>query len=122
MMDLHGIPKDVVDSYLLFPDRDRFIPVAKNIEDLIIWAIDDIGVKQGSFLGWMIGSPVKIKKVNKEEFSTAIEKGISLWDNDAFNNVDEYKDQDINDNDIVGWSYDDAPIVKMVNKLLYQGV
>ena len=122
--DLSRLPQEVVSQYLAFPRRNEFLPVAAEDGVLRIWLLAARARPLADFLAWRLGLAVRTELVRNEVFFPALEQALALWEEDAPAEDDEAGGEETDDSgrELLGWSHEDAPIVRLVNRLLHQAV
>ncbi len=123
--DLQTLPREVISTYLSFPQRNEFLPVSLDAEHLRVLVMNPEALPMADHLAWKLGLSVRTDMVDADSFFPALEQALSLWEEDNESSQDEKDipdDRDDSERDLLGWSHDDAPIVRLVNKVLHQGV
>jgi general secretion pathway protein E len=123
--DLARLPQEIVSQYLAFPRRNEFLPVAADDGMLRVWLLAARARPLADFLAWKLGLAVRTELVRNEVFFPALEQALALWEEDAPGEDDEEalgEEADDSGRELLGWSHEDAPIVRLVNRLLHQAV
>ncbi len=123
--DLRSIPGEVVSAYLAFPQRNEFLPVSLEANRLLVLIMSPGALPLADHLAWRLGLSIRTSMVDEDDFFPALEQALSLWEDDHDSSRDEeesHDDREDSGRDLLGWSHDDAPIVRLVNKALHQGV
>ncbi|WP_245590032.1 GspE/PulE family protein [Desulfonatronum lacustre] len=123
--DLSRLPQEIVSQYLAFPRRNEFLPVAAEDGVLRVWLLAGRARSLADFLAWRLGLAVRTELVRNEVFFPALEQALALWEEDAPAEDDGEaggEEADDSGRELLGWSHEDAPIVRLVNRLLHQAV
>lgn len=122
--DLSSISQDVIDEYLSFPQRNHFLPVKHDRKNLYAFALNDSAMAQAKFLAWRLNRFAVTQLVDETYFYPFLEQALSLWDQDKdAGAVESCEDSSFDvGQDLLGWSHEDAPIVRLVNKTLHQAI
>ncbi|WP_027720757.1 GspE/PulE family protein [Maridesulfovibrio zosterae] len=120
--DLNKVPQDVVSLFLTFPQRNEFIPVEADERTVKVLLQNESSLPMADFLAWKLGKTVLTEIVEEEEFFPLLEQALTVWEEE--NSVESDGDDDVAEDgqDLLGWSHDDAPIVRLVNKTLHQAI
>ena len=125
MISLNELPDTVVQTYLSFPQRNEFLPVRCTDGELTVWILRDRAMHMADFLSWQVGLPVSTVRVAESEFYAAMEQALTLWEEEHDHNTSA-KEEDVGEDEssqeLLGWSHEDAPIVRLVNKTLQQAI
>ncbi|TVQ97925.1 MAG: type II/IV secretion system protein [Desulfovibrionales bacterium] len=124
--DLARLPQDLVGRYLAFPRRNEFLPVELQDGRLQVWLLTPRARPLADFLAWELGLTVQTELVRNELFFPALEQALTLWEPDAAadeagEDAAEPGGEDFG-RELLGWSHEDAPIVRLVNRVLHQAV
>ncbi|NJB68658.1 general secretion pathway protein E [Desulfobaculum xiamenense] len=121
---LESLPDAAVKAYLSFPQRNEFLPVGMDDEQLTVWVLKERALAQADYLGWMLGCGLRTELVPEESFYPALEEALALWEEEGEQDGADHDDIDIGDDsqELLGWGHDDAPIVRLVNKTIQQAV
>lgn len=123
--NLNSLPEKVVNAYLAFPQRNHFLPVSLENGVLNVMLLTPEAIIQADHLVWKLGLNIRTSIADEEVFYPALEQALSLWEEESDSHSHE-DDQNIDsqgaDRDLLGWSYEDAPIVRLVNKSLHQAI
>ncbi len=123
MYDLNEVPRDVVDLFLSFPQRNEFIPVRADEKEVQVLLLNSGATSMADFLAWKLGKRVKTEQVDEEAFYPLLEQALTVWEEESNIESDSDEETDGSDGqDLLGWSHDDAPIVRLVNKTLHQAI
>ncbi|WP_291321476.1 GspE/PulE family protein [Desulfonatronospira sp.] len=122
--DLSALPGDIVTSYLQFPQRNQFLPVSLDEDRLMVLVTSVQGRCLADHLAWKLGKLISTRLVNQDLFYSLLEQALSLWEeeHDSGDSVEQEADSEDFGRDLLGWSHEDAPIVRLVNKALHQAV
>lgn len=123
MHQLNQLSPDVVQAYLAFPRRNEFLPVAQDNGRLTVWLLSTRATPQADHLAWILGLDVHTELVREEQFFPLLEQALSLWE-EVTSAEEESNAEDLDDSgqELLGWSHEDAPIVRLVNRVLHQAV
>lgn len=105
----------IIETYLKYPDRGGFVPVEENGEIIILFE-DSAGLEKGRHLAFFSGVTPKYRQSRKEEILSILEKLESARE-DEFHDDEAGVDES---DDILSASYDDAPIIRLVNQTVIQ--
>lgn len=121
--DLSKVPRDVVDLFLTFPQRSEFIPVEVSDREIKVLLQNESSLPMADFLAWKIGKKVVTELVEEDQFFPLLEQALTVWEEES-SIESESEDGDVGENgeDLLGWSHDDAPIVRLVNKTMHQAI
>lgn len=123
--DLRSLPRDVVKTYLSFPQRNEFLPVSLEQDQLLILVSSARALPLADHLAWKLGKILRTRMVEEDTFFPVLEQALSLWEED-YETEPEHSDfsgeSDGFGRDLLGWSHEDAPIVRLVNKTLHQAI
>lgn len=123
MYDLNEVPRNVVDLFLSFPQRNEFIPVKADDKEIEVLLLNKGATSMADFLAWKLGRKVKVELVEEDEFFPLLEQALTLWEEENSIESDSGEGTGNEDGqDLLGWSHDDAPIVRLVNKTLHQAI
>lgn len=123
MPQLNDLPQSVVQAYLTFPRRNEFLPVTQDNAELTIWLLTPKAAPQADHLAWMLGLEVRTKLVREEQFFPLLEQALSLWEEvGAGEEETGEEDMEGSGQELLGWSHEDAPIVRLVNRVLHQAI
>lgn len=123
--DLSSMPQEVIRAYLAFPQRNEFLPVSLDENKLVVWIISRSALPLADHLAWKLGRALKTRIVGEDSFYPVLEQALSLWEEDYETGPDAADlDAERGDagQDLLGWSHEDAPIVRLVNKTLHQAI
>jgi general secretion pathway protein E len=124
-MNISEVPKDVLQHYLQFPQRNEFLPVDCDNGELQVWTLNERSRTLADYLAWSLGLSVKTEQVQPERFYPLLEEALALWEADTTDEEGETAEEDpgeMSGQELLGWSHDDAPIVRLVNKTLQQAI
>jgi len=123
--DLRSLPREVVNAYLTFPQRNEFVPVSLERESLLVLTMSHRAMTLADHLAWKLGKNIRTRMVDEDSFYPVLEQALSLWEEDQDSGQDEVDSLDnskVSGRDLLGWSHEDAPIVRLVNKALHQAI
>ncbi len=123
MHQLNQLSPDVVQAYLAFPRRNEFLPVAQDNNRLTVWLLSTRATPQADHLAWILGLDVHTELVREEQFFPLLEQALSLWEEvGSAEEESSAEESDDSGQELLGWSHEDAPIVRLVNRVLHQAV
>jgi len=120
--DLNLVPREVVDLFLTFPQRSEFIPVEVRDTEIKFLLQNETSLPMADFLAWKMGKNVVSEIVAEEEFFPLLEQALTVWEEESAIESDSDEAEGEDGQDLLGWSHDDAPIVRLVNKTLHQAI
>lgn len=123
--DLTSLPREVVSAYLAFPQRNEFVPVSMEKDTILVLTRSRKALPLADHLAWKLGKTIRTRMVDEDSFYPVLEQALSLWeeDQDAEQDVNNtLDDRELSGRDLLGWSHEDAPIVRLVNKALHQAI
>lgn len=121
--ELKQLPQHVVQAYLAFPRRNEFLPVALENGELKVWLLASRAVPLADHLAWSLEVSVRTELVREEQFFPLLEQALALWE--EVSPADEEavtEDPEDTGQELLGWSHEDAPIVRLVNRVLHQAI
>ncbi len=123
--DLSSLPQEVISTYLSFPQRNEFLPVSLNEDLLQVLVISSKALPLADHLAWKLDKKISTTRVDEDRFYMLLEQALALWEEDQDSSVLHQDAPDQREDfgrDLLGWSHDDAPIVRLVNKALHQAI
>jgi len=120
--DLTLVPREVVDLFLTFPQRSEFIPVEVGEREIKVLLQNEASLPMADFLAWKIGKTVTTEVVEEDVFFPLLEQALTVWEEESALESDSDGEESEDGQDLLGWSHDDAPIVRLVNKTLHQAI
>ncbi len=107
--------------YYQFPDRSNFIPVNQIDEETVeFYYSDEEGLNKAVFLNFLTNTKGKYKKVDKNEILNLLEQDFDTTiEEEVGSEVENLDDENLN---ILAVSFEDAPIIKLVNNILINAV
>ena len=125
-MDLQSLPQNVVQQYLRFPQRNEFLPVSLDGGTLVVWTRSARAAPLADFLAWSLDLSIHTESVDQERFYPMLEQALVLWEEETSHDAGDSEEGEELDlaagQELLGWSHDDAPIVRLVNKTLHQAI
>jgi len=123
MKQLDRLPEEVVATYLSFPQRNEFLPVGLDNKTLTVWVLKERALPLADYMGWLLKYELCTEIVPDETFYPALEEALALWEEEHEQTAED-EGIDLTDagQELLGWSHDDAPIVRLVNKTIQQAV
>ncbi len=106
--------------YMRFPDKSDFVLSHTDDGDPIFFYSDDEGFKKAQLLCFKTGIQAHFEQVDKRKVLELLEShGGDMDDISSDANEDELSDDEAN---ILTSSYDDAPVIKLVNQIIIHAV
>lgn len=105
-------------SYLKFPDKSDFVPYEEDGKIIFLYA-DEAGLQKSRFMSFSLGISTEYRKADKRRILELLEGfGGEVGD------VEEDESDDITEDEanILTASYDDAPVIKLVNQIIIHAV
>jgi general secretion pathway protein E len=115
----YNLKKKVLGNYSRFPDKTNFVPEFIDENTCKFYYSDDEGFKKALFVTNMSGIDAKFEYASKEKILEKLE-GIDE-DTDDFGLLEE-DDTTKGVEDILSSTYQDAPIISLVNQLIVNAV
>jgi general secretion pathway protein E len=125
MINLRELPEPVVQAYLSFPQRNEFLPVQFDEGKLTVWVRNPRALPLADYLAWTLGATLTTESPLEKDFYVHMEQALSLWEEEHEHREGEEQsdlDADMDGHELLGWSHEDAPIVRLVNKTLQQAI
>ena len=116
------VSERVIRKYKEFLDKSDFIPIEETESDIWFWTLDEEGIKKADYLAFRLGLKSHVQIRDKKELLKAMEDIYSLLNEDADDAEQEEINEEVFEENIIGVSYSDAPIVKLVNQLIVKAV
>ncbi len=110
--------------YYQFPDRGNFIPVNEEDGKIEFYYSDSEGLEKAYFLNFVTNTEGIYKQVPKDEILSLLEKSyddINEGEDDSIHSLDD-DEITTTDLDILSMSFEDAPIIKLVNQILISAI
>ncbi|MBI9112712.1 GspE/PulE family protein [Maridesulfovibrio ferrireducens] len=121
--DLSKVPREVVDLFLTFPQRSEFIPVEVGEREIKVLLQNESSLPMADFLAWKFGKKVVTEVVDEDQFFPLLEQALTEWEEESsIESESEEGGAGEDGEDLLGWSHDDAPIVRLVNKTMHQAI
>ncbi|OEU71462.1 MAG: type II secretion system protein GspE [Desulfovibrio sp. S3730MH75] len=121
--DLSKVPREIVELFLTFPQRSEFIPVEVGEHEIKVLLQNEASLSMADFIAWKIGKKVVTEVVDEDEFFPLLEQALTIWEEESAIESDSDEENAGEDGeDLLGWSHDDAPIVRLVNKTMHQAI
>lgn len=116
------IPKEIIDVYLSYPERADFVPVSVEDNRMLFWISDEKARAKADFFAFSLGYRAKIEFKGKKDVLEAFERLYQQLETpepeDEFQEVEDYIDEE----NLLGSSYTDAPIVELVNRTIVKAL
>ena len=116
------LSSEVIEKYKTFLDRTDFVPVENDKNDIWFWAIDEEGSKKADYMAFSLGLKSHVQIKDKKELLKVLEDMYVLLNEDAEEQSQDREEDEISEENIIGVSYSDAPIVKLVNQIIVKAV
>ncbi len=108
----------IKDYYLKFPDRSNFIPIMENDESVAVYYCDDDGFKKAFLLANALELNADFRETDQSFILEKLEDIFEESSEDFDENEDDFEDV----SDILSASYEDAPVIKLVNQIIISAV
>ncbi len=112
----------VIEKYKEFVDKSDFIPVKETELDIWFWVLNDEGIKNADYLAFTLGLKSHVQVKDRNELLKAMEEMYNLMNEETEDAEQNELDEESFEENIIGVSYSDAPIVKLVNQLIVKAV
>jgi len=116
------ISSRVIDKYKNFIDRGDFIPIEESEKDIWFWVVDEEGIKKADYMAFTLGLRSHVQIKDKKELLKVMEEMYGLLNEEAEESSQDSGEEEFFEENIIGVSYSDAPIVKLVNQLIVKAV
>lgn len=105
--------------YLKFPDKSDFVPNVSENGEIIFYYSDDSGLQKAQFMSFSLGITPKFLQADKHKVMELLE---SFGGNVDY--MEGESDAGLSDDEanILTASYDDAPVIKLVNQIIIHAV
>ncbi len=112
----------VKSKYIRYPDKSDFIPLVSDDGELIFYYLDESGLQKAEYLTFSLGVKATFIQKEKKEILALLESfgGDVDYVNESDSDGEELPDDD--ESDILTASYDDAPVIKLVNQIIIYSV
>jgi len=105
-------------TYLKFVDRSDFVPLVEG-DRVVFYYNGESGLKKSQFLSFSTGIQAEYIPAEKKIILEKLEKYYGS-ETDEFNESEE--EDIVNVSDILSASYDDAPVIKLLNQIMINAV
>ena len=112
--------EQVLEHYLKFPDRSDFVPVAGGEGGVSLLYSGSGGLAKARFLTFYLGVNAALVPSEKEKIFEILETLGGDVSGEEYGSDEEILED--GEGNILSASYDDAPIIKLVNQLMIQAV
>ena len=119
--DFNGLPQNVINVYKSFVDKGDFVPVGIDDNVINFWIREDSGILKADYMAFLMNMTPHIEMKDKTEFLKAMEQIYDFIEEDT-QGAGETDNETIDESNIIGTSYNDAPIVKLVNQTIVRAV
>ena len=116
------LSEKTIEKYKEFVDKSDFIPIEETESDIWFWVLNDEGVKKADYLAFTLGLKSHVQVKDKKELLKAMEEMYNLISDESEETEQSEIDEEELEENIIGISYSDAPIVKLVNQLIVKAV
>lgn len=108
------------DEYLKFPDRSDFVPIVGNGGEVKFLYNGENGLKKARLLSLFTGTNGEFEEVER---AIILEKLEEYFGDEVTDDYEDSESQDLEDvSDILSASYEDAPVIKLVNQIIINSV
>ena len=109
----------VKSQYMKFPDKSDFVPVSADNGDIKFYYADDAGLQKAKFMSFSLGINPDYEYTEKRHILEILESfGGEVDDMGSDDESDDLED----DANILTSSYDDAPVIRLVNQIIISAV
>ncbi len=112
----------VIDKYKKFLEKNDFIPIKEDNGYIEFWVLDNNGIKKADYLAFCLRLKSRVLIKQKKEILEAMEVLYDVIEGDTEEPTTDIEDDVLDEENIIGVSYTDAPIVKLVNQTLVRAV
>ncbi len=105
-------------QYMKFPDKSDFVPVSLENGGIKFLYSDETGLQKAKFMGFSLGFNPEYEYADKKQILEILESFGGEVDDVAAEESDELDDEA----DILTSSYDDAPVIRLVNQIIISAV
>ncbi len=120
-INLESLNNTIIGEYKKFPDRSDFVPVKYENGVITFWSISEEGVKKSDYMAFNLGLKSKIEIREKKDILMIMENIYDMLEDETVQD-EENNNEFTDDDNIIGSSYTDAPIVKLVNQTIVKAV
>ncbi len=106
-------------AYLKFPDRSDFVPSQKDDGSVLIYYSDEKGLQKAQMLSFSLGIEPSLERAERKKIYELLEGFGGEVDDVGAGSEEEFGDETVN---ILTSSYDDAPVIKLVNQIIIHAV
>jgi general secretion pathway protein E len=107
-------------AYMRFADRSDFVPVQTDDGEVLVYYSGAAGLGKARMLGFALGVSVKTEEAEKKQIYQLLEDFGGEVDDEMSGEEASTLDEDASN--ILTSSYDDAPIIKLVNQIIIHAV
>ncbi len=105
-------------QYMKFPDKSDFIPVLSEDTNIKFLYSDETGLQKAKFMSFSLGLKPEYEYADKKHILEILETFGGQVDDLAAEESEEFTDEA----DILSSSYDDAPVIRLVNQIIISAV
>lgn len=105
--------------YLKFPDKSDFVPKMSENGEIIFYYADDSGLQKAQFMCFFLGINPKFQQADRHKVLELLESfggDVDYVEDDSQTGISE------DEANILTASYDDAPVIKLVNQIIIHAV
>lgn len=106
--------------YMKFPDKSGFVPVSESGK-IVFYYSDDAGLQKAGFMSFSLGLEPDFQYADKRRILEILETLGGDVD-DVAENDEESGDLNADEANILTSSYDDAPVIRLVNQIIIHAV
>lgn len=105
--------------YLKFPDKSDFVPFIDENSELVFFYSDEGGLQKAQFMSFSLNITPKFVQTDKHKVLELLEAFGGVVDTIGEDDTNEMSNEEAN---ILTASYDDAPMIKLVNQIIIHAV
>ena len=109
--------QQILETYLKYPDRTAFAPEQKGDGAVLLYAGSE-GLEKARHLCFLLDEDIETVEADRQRIFSVIEAIESIRSDDFQSELQDMDDAD----DILSASYDDAPIIRLVNSTVIRAV
>ena len=106
-------------AYLKFPNRSDFVLAQKDDGTVMIYYSDEKGLQKAQMLSFSLGIAPALERAEQQKIYALLEGLGGEVDDVEADSEEEFSDETVN---ILTSSYDDAPVIKLVNQIIIHAV
>ncbi len=120
--NLENLRKEIIAFYRRFNEKSDFVPVDASDGEITFWVSDNQGARKADYMAFALGLKPKIEFKDKRDLLSVMENLYDLLEEETSTEIEEGDEEIIDEENIIGSSYTDAPIVKLVNQTIVKAV